>query len=83
MRETRPDLVLLDLMMPEMDGFAVLEAMRDCESTREVPVVVLTAQTLLAKDMARLNRGVAAVLQKGLYSAEETLAHVEETLSHR
>ena len=80
MQSTRPDLVLLDLMMPELDGFGVLEAMRKSDSTRDVPVIVLTAQRLAEEDMARLNQGVAAVLQKGLFSAEETLQHVQEAL---
>lgn len=81
MRQVRPDLVLLDLMMPELDGFGVLEAMRESEATRDVPVIVLTAQRLTEEDMARLNQGVAAVLQKGLYSAEETLARIERALA--
>jgi signal transduction histidine kinase/DNA-binding LacI/PurR family transcriptional regulator/CheY-like chemotaxis protein len=82
MGQQRPDLVLLDLMMPEMDGFAVLEAMREQESTRKIPVIVLTAQILTAPDMARLQQGVAAVLGKGLFSAAEVMNQIEATLSH-
>lgn len=82
-RQEHPDLVLLDLMMPELDGFGVLEAMQKEETIRNIPVIVLTAQTLTEKDMERLNRGVSAVLGKGLFSVEETLAHIEETLLHR
>jgi YesN/AraC family two-component response regulator len=74
------DLVLLDLIMPELDGFGVLEAMREREATREIPVIVLTGQVLTEKEMARLNRGVATVLGKGLFSLEETLAHVDTAL---
>jgi signal transduction histidine kinase/DNA-binding response OmpR family regulator/DNA-binding LacI/PurR family transcriptional regulator len=81
MAQERPDLVLLDLMMPEMDGFAVLEAMREQESLRDVPVIVLTAQNLSPQAMERLSSGVAAVLMKGLFSEKETLAHVEAVLS--
>jgi AraC-like DNA-binding protein/response regulator of citrate/malate metabolism len=76
-----PDLVLLDLMMPEVDGFAVLETMRHRERLRSVPVIVLTAQILTAPDMARLQQGVAAVLGKGLFSAAEVLAQVEAALA--
>jgi DNA-binding response OmpR family regulator len=76
-----PDLVLLDLMMPELDGFAVLEAMQAEEMTRAIPVIVLTAQLLMETDMARLNRGVATVLKKGMFSTEETLAHIEAVLA--
>jgi signal transduction histidine kinase/AraC-like DNA-binding protein len=79
----RVDLVLLDLVMPEMDGFGVLEAMRESESTRDIPAIVLTGQVLTEREMARLNRGVATVLSKGLFSLEETLAHVDATLERR
>jgi signal transduction histidine kinase/DNA-binding response OmpR family regulator/ABC-type sugar transport system substrate-binding protein len=78
---SRVDLVLLDLMMPEIDGFGVLEAMRRSEFTRDVPVIVLTAQVLSETDMARLNQGVATVLGKGLFNAQETLAHMEAALA--
>lgn len=83
MREQRPDLVLLDLMMPELDGFGVLEAMREKEGTRDIPVIVLTGQILTEKEMARLNRGVATVLGKGLFSVEETLAHIDAALARK
>jgi YesN/AraC family two-component response regulator len=82
-REEHPDLVLLDLMMPELDGFGVLEAMREEEMSRNIPVIVLTGQVLTEEDMARLNRGVASVLGKGLFSVEETLGHIEAALAHR
>jgi len=81
MRRERPDLLLLDLMMPELDGFGVLERMQTEETIRHVPVIVLTGQVLTEEDVARLNRGVAAVLSKGVFSAEETLAHVERALA--
>ena len=80
LQRERIDLVLLDLIMPELDGFGVLEAMREMEATREIPVIVLTGQVLTEKEMARLNRGVATVLSKGLFSLEETLAHVDTAL---
>ncbi len=77
------DLVLLDLMMPGLDGFGVLEAMRAQASTREIPVIVVTGQVLTEAEMARLNQGVATVLGKGLYSLEETLAHLETALARQ
>jgi len=76
-----PDLVLLDLMMPEMDGFAVLEVMRARERLRGIPVVVLTAQILTAPDMARLQRGVSAVLSKGMFSTGEVQKQIEAALA--
>ena len=80
-RRERPDLVLLDLMMPELDGFGVLEMMQSDEMSRDIPVIVLTGQVLTQEDMARLNRGVTYVLKKGLFSVEETLTHVEAALA--
>jgi AraC-like DNA-binding protein len=76
----RIDLVLLDLIMPELDGFGVLEAMREKEATRDVPVIVLTGQVLNERDMDRLSQGVATVLSKGMFSLEETLAQVDAAL---
>jgi YesN/AraC family two-component response regulator len=83
MEQTRPNLVLLDLMMPELDGFGVLEAMRGREATRDVPVVVLTAQMLAEEDIARLNAGVAAILGKGLFSSDEILGHIQAALARQ
>jgi len=75
-----PQLVLLDLIMPEMDGFTVLEKMRADEVSRNIPVIVLTGQQLTAEDMERLNCGVASVLGKGMFSVAETLEHVTASL---
>ena len=78
-----PDLILLDLIMPEMDGFAMLDKLRATESTRDIPVIILTARLLSDADLERCNRGIAAILGKGLFSAEETLQHVEAALSRQ
>jgi signal transduction histidine kinase/DNA-binding response OmpR family regulator len=77
------DLVLLDLQMPEMDGFEVLEAMRGMESLRKIPVIVVTGKNLTETDMARLNQGVATVLSKGLFSIDETIAHISAALENK
>jgi signal transduction histidine kinase/DNA-binding LacI/PurR family transcriptional regulator/AraC-like DNA-binding protein/ActR/RegA family two-component response regulator len=78
-----PDLVLLDLMMPEVDGFGVLETMQEMETAHQVPVIVLSAKTLTDDEMGQLNRSVAAVLRKGMFSSAETLTHIKDTLMHR
>jgi signal transduction histidine kinase/DNA-binding LacI/PurR family transcriptional regulator/AraC-like DNA-binding protein/ActR/RegA family two-component response regulator len=83
MQQRRPDLVLLDLMMPEVDGFDVLESMRGGETTRDTPVLVLTGRTLTEKEMGRLGCGVTAVLQKGVFTVAETLGHIAEALAHK
>ncbi len=77
------DLVLLDLQMPEMDGFAVLEAMHEASWTRNIPVIVITGKDLTEDDLARLNEGVAVVLQKGIFAAEETILHISTVLEKK
>lgn len=78
---TQPDLILLDLMMPDPDGFAVLDALRARETTCDIPVIVLTARVLDEADIERLNRGVAAIMSKGLFNTTETLTHIEAALA--
>ena len=77
------DLILLDLTMPEMDGFAVLDALHARKSTRSIPVIVLTARLLNDADLERCNRGVATILSKGLFNAAETLHHIETALARQ
>jgi len=64
LHEVRPSVVLLDLIMPETDGFEVLEAMRHHDEWRNIPVIVITARDITAEDRTRLNGRVASVIQK-------------------
>jgi AraC-like DNA-binding protein len=82
MKQTCPDLLLLDLMMPELDGFGVLEAMQSHETLRTVPVVIMTGQVLTEEMLERMNRSVAAILGKGLFGIEETLTQIDTALAH-
>ncbi|PSQ99326.1 MAG: hybrid sensor histidine kinase/response regulator, partial [Bacteroidetes bacterium QS_9_68_14] len=77
----RPNVVILDLMMPEVDGFTFLEEMRSRDDLSEVPVVVVTAKDLTPEDHKRLNGGVDSVLQKGEYDSEELLEHVRRRVT--
>ncbi len=77
------DLVLLDLHLPGLDGFGVLEKMRDEDRLRRIPVIVVTGKALFEADMARLPHGVASVLEKGLFSLEETIAHMNAALDRK
>lgn len=80
MESERPDLVLLDLMMPEIDGFGVIEEMQNRVSTRNVPIIVITGQILTYQEMERLQQGIAAVLGIGLFTVEEVLSQIESAL---
>ena len=83
--EQRPDLILLDLMMPQMDGFAFVEEFRQVEAYRSIPIIVLTAKELTADDHRRLNGHVKSIVQKGARSREELVREMRELLkgSHR
>jgi signal transduction histidine kinase/CheY-like chemotaxis protein len=65
--EEAPDIILLDLMMPEMDGFQLITALQDRLEWRHIPVIVITALDLSAADRARLNSGVEGILTKGSF----------------
>ena len=71
-----PDVIVLDLMMPEMDGFEFLAGLRDREDCRSVPVVVLTAKDLTTDDHDRLRGSIEKVLRKGSLGSEQFLAEV-------
>ena len=71
-----PSLILLDLMMPEMDGFEFLEALGSRLENADIPVVVLTAMDLTEEDRARLNGGVARVVSKTGSTSDELLGEL-------
>ena len=76
MAESRPKLILLDLMMPEMDGFQFLDEVRKHKGWRSIPTIVVTAKELTPEDRQRLNGSVKKILQKGAYSREELMREV-------
>ncbi len=76
-----PTLILLDLMMPEMDGFEFLSELRKREAWRGIPVIVVTAKDLTDEDRLRLNGYVEKILQKGAYSREALLSEVHDLVT--
>jgi signal transduction histidine kinase/DNA-binding response OmpR family regulator len=77
-RARMPSLIILDLMMPEMDGFELIHTLRKNPDTREIPVVVLTAMDLSKADEAMLADYAAEVLRKGASSRDELLKIVKD-----
>jgi threonine synthase len=71
-----PDLVILDLMMPEMDGFSVLDALRNDPSTASIPVIVVTAKELTKQEKNRLEGQIQSLMQKGDFMNDELLEEV-------
>jgi threonine synthase len=78
-RSERPDLVLLDLMMPDVDGFAVLEEMKADEALRDIPVIVVSAiapQDLSLSERKQLASQVEILLRKGSYTDLDLLQDI-------
>jgi threonine synthase len=71
-----PDLIILDLMMPEMDGFAVLDALRSKQETADIPVIVSTAKELTSEEKDRLKGQIQALMQKGDFLSDDFLEEV-------
>ncbi len=81
-QQTDPDLIVLDLMMPHVDGFEVLDRLRADQHLREVPVVVVTAKDLTAEERKRLSGQVQSLLQKGSFIDDDILQDLlDEKLS--
>ncbi|HET9121536.1 MAG TPA: GAF domain-containing protein [Solirubrobacterales bacterium] len=73
----RPDVVLLDLLMPGVDGFAVVDRLRADPATAEIPIVVLTSKTMTAEDKRRLNGQISYLAQKSDFDRVSLLRLVE------
>lgn len=73
----RPDLIILDLMMPEMDGFAVLDALKANPETAYIPVIVSTAKELTAEEKSRLKGQIQTLLQKGDFMSDQFVEEVK------
>ena len=80
MDEAKPQVIILDLMMPEMDGFEFLSELKRNKKWREIPVIVVTAKTLTADDQIRLKGSVEEILQKGEQPTKELLDQLTKIL---
>ena len=75
-----PDLVILDLMMPEVDGFAVLDALRSKTETANIPVIVATAKELTVDEKSRLQGQIQSLMMKGDFLNDEFLEEVRSLI---
>ena len=79
-KKAKPALILLDLMMPEMDGFEFAETLRENKKWLDIPVVVITAKDLSKEDHKKLKGNVEAIMQKGSYTRDELLNEVGQRI---
>jgi CheY-like chemotaxis protein len=79
--ERKPDLITLDLMMPVMDGFEFLLALRQNEENRSIPIIVITAKDLSDEDRQQLDGGVQYIIDKGNAKQNDLLAQVRNLVA--
>ena len=79
-KQTRPNLVISDLMMPGTDGFAIVEAMKEDKILQDIPIIIITAKELSPIERQRLNGKIKALLQKGSFMDSDLLNDIRQAL---
>ena len=80
--EEKPQAVILDLVMPEMDGFAVLDSLKADPETRDIPVIIMTSKELSEDEHQRLAAGALAIFKKETISREAVVEKVKEAFKY-
>ena len=82
-RRELPDVIVLDLMMPEVNGFDVVEALKEHPDTARIPILVVTAKQITAEDRARLSGYVTTIMEKTAFDPDRFTAEVRRAMSGR
>jgi Response regulator containing a CheY-like receiver domain and an HD-GYP domain len=82
-RQELPDLIVLDLMMPEVNGFDVVEALNEQPNTARIPILVVTAKRITAEDRAKLSGYVTTIMEKAEFDRDRFSAEVRRAMSGR
>jgi CheY-like chemotaxis protein len=82
-RRELPDLIVLDLMMPEVNGFDVVSALVEDPRTASIPVIVVTAKHITLEDRAKLNGSVMAIMEKAYFDRDRFIAEVRRAMAGR
>ncbi len=80
-QDLRPDLIILNLTMPEMGGFDVIEYLKTADGVRDIPLILLTQKDLSEKEIDDLNGMIQGILNKGVLAKEDLLKEIKETIS--
>jgi DNA-binding response OmpR family regulator len=82
-RRELPDVIVLDLMMPDVNGFDVVDALQQRPDTAHIPIIVVTAKEITSEDRIKLNGFVATIMEKGEFDRERFTAEVRRAMSGR
>jgi threonine synthase len=75
-KKERPNLIILDLMMPDIDGFSVMDALQSQPETKDIPIIVVTAKELTPDEKNRLKGHIQKLMQKGDFMSDDLLDEV-------
>jgi len=78
--ESRPDLIFLDLMMPEVDGFEVIRHLKKSEQTKDIPIIIVSAKELTQEEVEYLSDNIERIMRKGNFTKEDLLRDIKRTL---
>src|SRR6185295_19851172 len=82
-RQELPDLIVLDLMMPDVNGFDVVEALKERPDTARIPILVVTARQITDEDRTKLNGYVSAIMEKAAFDRDRFTTEVRRAMSGR
>jgi CheY-like chemotaxis protein len=82
-RRELPDLIVLDLMMPEVNGFDVVAALNEHPDTARIPILVVTGKTITAEDRVKLTGHVTTIMEKAAFDGDRFIAEVRRAMSGR
>ncbi len=75
-----PDVILLDLLMPRMDGFEFLETFRKKKKNRHIPIIILTAKSLTNSEIKKLDKQVSEIIQKQGLESKKLIGEIRKTI---
>jgi CheY-like chemotaxis protein len=80
LKDKQPDALILDLLMPDLDGFSILETMQQDPALKKIPVIILTAADLTAEDRARIEDYKQELIKKDMFKEDVLISHLERAL---
>ncbi len=80
-KESEPALIVLDILMPDLNGFEVMERLHSDKKTRDIPIIILTVKELTEKESKLLRKQTKTILQKAAFKQEDFLAQVKKVIN--